>query len=105
MWYGYVDVILAVVMRVMRYGVVPQMDTGMRVAAVPLDALVDLTRTHTIHHDGDGDDAHDDEHGEDGILRRVVPWLEQLGVCGLRQQMTRRRVNLIKPIRYLLLNL
>ena len=51
------------------------MDTGMRVAAVPLDALVDLTRTHTIHHDGDGDDAlplHDDG-GEGGILRRVVP--------------------------------
>ena len=68
-----VVVILAVVMRVMRYGVVPQMDTGMRVAAVPLDALVDLTRTHTIHHDGDGDDAHDDSNGEGGILRRVVP--------------------------------
>ena len=50
------------------------MDTGMRVAAVPLDALVDLTRTHTIHHDGDGDDAHDvDDDGEGGILRRVVP--------------------------------
>ena len=59
-------------MRVMGYGVVPQMDTGMRVAAVPLDALVDLTRTHTIHHDGDGDDAHDDD-GEGGVLRRVVP--------------------------------
>ena len=49
------------------------MDTGMRVAAVPLDALVELTRTHTIHHDsGDGDDAHDDG-GEGRVEGRLVP--------------------------------